>query len=120
MEFLIYVAVAVIACYIGWHLRGVFLLANLSVNPDKMIKILEQVRYLNEAEARGETVDADDIELDIEQVGNNLYGYTKFDGIFISQGSDVTSVLAEAKKRFPTKSFVGKIVQNNSTKELAQ
>ncbi len=120
MEFLIYVAIAVIAYYIGWHLRGVILLANLSVNPDKMIKMLEQVKQINEAEARGEIIDSDNIELNIEQVGNTLYGYTKTDGTFISQGSDLASLLDEAKKRFPTKSFVGKIAQNNPTKELAQ
>jgi hypothetical protein len=120
MEFLIYVAVAVIAYYIGWHLRGVVLLANLSVDPDKMIKMLQQVKEINEAEARGEIVDSDKIELNIEQRGNTLYGYAKTDGAFVSQGSDLASVLAEAKRRFPTKSFVGKIAQNNSTKELAQ
>lgn len=120
MDFLIYVAVAAIAFYIGWHMKGIVLLANLSVNPDKMIKMLEKVKQINEAEARGETVDSDDIELVIVSNGDNVfYGYDKIDGSFISQGPDLTSVLQEAKKRFPSKNFFGKMSQDNSTKELA-
>jgi hypothetical protein len=120
MDFLIYVAVAAVAYYIGWHLRGIVMLGNLSVNPDKMIKMLEQVKKINEAEARGETVDSDDVELEIVRNDNILYGYNKTDGSFVSQGTDLASLLNEANRRFPSKNFFGTIDKDNPAKELAQ
>jgi hypothetical protein len=119
MDFIIYAVIAGVAFFFGWHARGIIFLANLSVNPDKIIKMLEEIKRINADEAAG-IVHADGTELFIERVGNTLYAYIKDTNQFVAQGSDLTSVLETAHKRFPTQKFFGTISKDNTAKELAQ
>jgi hypothetical protein len=104
MDFLFYIILAVIAFYAGWHFRGVIMLANLAVNPDKIIKMLENIKKINEAEARGEEFQ-DGIEVESEQVGNVWYAYDKDTGHFLAQGTSFEDALKAACDRFPEKTF---------------
>jgi hypothetical protein len=119
MDFIIYVVIAVVAFFFGWHVRGIIMLANLGANPDKIIKMLEEIKRINADEAAG-IVHTDGTELFIERVGNSLYAYIKDTNQFVAQGSDLTSVLDTAHRRFPTQKFFGKISKDNPAKELAQ
>ena len=41
MDFFAIIIVAVIACWVGWHARGIILLAKFGSDPDFFIKILQ-------------------------------------------------------------------------------
>ena len=117
MDIIIYSVIAAVAFIIGWNLRGVVILANLAKDPQKFIKMLNQIEKINEAEANGEEI-PDGTELTIERVGNTLYAYAKETNQFIAQGPDLSSVIEEAQKRFPGKKFFGLIPHGDPAKEL--
>lgn len=118
MEFLSILVLVVIAMWVGWHLRGIVMLANLSENPDRVIKMLEEIKRINKEEQEGKPV-SKGVELEIERVGSTLYAYTKDTNQFIAQGSDLKALLAEAHRRFPNKVFFGNIPDGDPAKELA-
>jgi len=103
MDFLIYIVVAVVAFYIGWHARGIVFLANISERPDHVIKMLEQIKKLNEEETNVEGLDG--IEVRMEQVGKMVYAYAKDTNQFIGQGTTSDEALNSACARFPNKKF---------------
>jgi hypothetical protein len=108
-----------LAFYLGWVLRGVVVLSNLSEDPDRIIKILEKIKKINEeGQATTNSTNASGTELRIERVGDILYAYSKDDNQFVAQGTDLASVLESAKKRFPGTVFFGNISKDNSAKEL--
>lgn len=121
MDFLIYIVVAVVAFWLGWHARGIIFLANISENPERVIDMLNKIKKLNEEEELGivKTDSAEGTELFIERVGNMLYAYIKDTNQFVAQAPDLSSLLNEAHKRFPTQKFFGTISKDNSAKELA-
>jgi hypothetical protein len=119
MEFLSYVVLFGIALWIGWHLRGIVFLANLSENPDRVIKMLEEIKRLNrEEDSTSDKPKSKGTELKIERVGDMLYAFTKDNDEFIAQGSDLKTLLDSAQKRFPNKVFFGNIPNGDSAKEL--
>lgn len=118
MDFLIYIVVAVVAFWFGWHARGIIFLANISENPERVIDMLNKIKKINEEEDSN-TVHAEGTELFIERVGNGLYAYIKDTKQFVAQAPDLNSLLTEAHKRFPTQKFFGTISNDNSAKELA-
>jgi hypothetical protein len=120
-ELINYTIVAVIAFWIGWRVRTAIILAKMSLQPEKMIKLLEQVKAINDKELDSdsgiEQISSD--ELRIERVGEQLYAYTKHNNEFIAQGNDLESVLNSAHRRFPDRTFFGTIESTNSAKEIA-
>lgn len=103
MEFLVYIVIAVIAYYIGWHARAIIFLSNISRNPDQMIKMLEQIKKINEDEAEGLPVDA--IEVSTEIVNGMVFAYNKVTGEFLAQAADLHNAMQDAAKRYPGKKF---------------
>ena len=98
------------AAYLGWVARGVMLLTGMSDNPDKFIKILEEIKKINNAEAAGFEGDdavaiAQGIKVRAEEVGGIFYIYDLKDNQFIAQGNSVEDAFKLAQKRFPGKSF---------------
>jgi spore cortex formation protein SpoVR/YcgB (stage V sporulation) len=115
MELLI---IAGIAFWAGWFFRGAVLLARFSDNPEHFIDILEKIKKVNE-EIKQETVEKKlGTELSIERHGEMLYAFIKGTDQFVAQGTDIDSVLAEAKKRFPGRKFFGIIPHGESAKEI--
>jgi hypothetical protein len=103
MEFLAYIAIAVIAYYIGWHARGIIFLSNISENPDRMIKMLEQIKKINEEGSEGLPPDA--IEVQTEVVNGTVFAYNKITGEFLAQATDLHNAMQDAAKRYPGKKF---------------
>ena len=116
MDFLIYVVVAAIAFWIGWHARGIIFLANISENPDRVINMLEKIRQINEEDSG---MVGEGTELSIERVGNMLYAYIKDTNQFVAQAPDLSTLLKEAHKSYPTQKFFGTITKDNTAKDLA-
>jgi N-acyl-D-aspartate/D-glutamate deacylase len=112
MDFLIYIVVAVVACWIGWHARGILFLVNISENPDRVIKMLEQIKRINEEE--GVEMPNSVIEVLPEFVGAVCYAYAKEDGQFLGQGTTLDEALQMASARFPNKKFWCKVSEQSS------
>lgn len=105
-EVLIYIIFGGFAFWLGWHIRGIIVLANLATNPDKIIKMLEEIKRINQAEEAGETIDdAEGTEIAPELVGNMWYAYAKDSGEFLGQGSTFDDAIQMATSRFPNKKF---------------
>jgi hypothetical protein len=104
MDFIVYAVLVFIIFYAGWYLRGLAMIAKLSMNPDSVIRMLEQVKRMNEAEARGET-DINGTEVRTEQVGGSVYAYDVDDGTFLAQGPTLDDALKAASTRFPNQKF---------------
>lgn len=119
MEYLI---VAVVGYMVGYWVRGIVVLFNLSRDPAKIFKMLEEIKDINEAgQSNSLSISKkDSTELFIERVGNNLYAYNKETNQFVAQASDLKTLLDTAHKRFPTEQFFGTISKDNPAKELAQ
>lgn len=122
------VIIAVVGFMVGYWWRGIMVLYNLSRNPEKMIKMLEEIKKINELEAQGADLDNTSVEvlkkglpveLEIERVGEHLYAYTKDSNQFIAQGPNLKHLLEEAHKRFPGKVFFGNIPADDPAKEIA-
>ena len=103
MEYIVYLVVAVVAAWLGWHARGIILLANISQRPDQMIKMLEKIKAINESEDLGMPEDA--IEVQTEQVNGLIFAYNKVTGEFLAQAQNLHQVMVEAAKRYPGKKF---------------
>ena len=126
MELLI---AAIVGYMVGYWIRGIIVLYNLSRNPEAVIKMLEQLKRINEAEGQ-EDLDAtlskikqavpDGTELFIEQVNGQFYAYNKENNRFVAQGSTLDELLETAHKRFPDSKFFGTVEEDNSTKQVAQ
>jgi hypothetical protein len=107
MDYILLLVLIGLAFYAGWHLRAITILYRMSENPEHMIKILEQVKKLND-EA---TVQPDQelpenaVEMEIEQVNGVVYAYDKTTGQFLAQAQSVYQVATLAAKRFPGKTF---------------
>jgi len=120
MDYLIWLGIAVVAYKVGYHVRGIVILANLSSDPKRTIALLEQLKALNEREqADPEIVSSDSVQLDIERQGDTLYGYRSDNREFVSQGPTLLALLDSAKLRWPALSFHGRIEKDNSAKEIA-
>jgi hypothetical protein len=103
MEYFIYIVIAVIAYWIGWHARGIIFLANISERPDHMIKMLEKIKEINDSEEVGLPEDA--IEVEAEHVNGMVYAYNKASGEFLAQAQNLHQVMTLAAQRFPGKKF---------------
>jgi hypothetical protein len=105
MEFVAYLVVAIIAAYVGWFARGVAILSNLARDPDHVIKMLQQIKKINEQEELGNTQADGGVEVESEQVGNVWYAYEKETGQFLAQGISLEDAVKSAADRFPEKTF---------------
>ena len=105
MEFdLISVGIFVImAFYIGWFCRGVSIMQKLAERPEHMIKLLEEIRKINENEEQGLPDDA--VEVKTEQVNDLVFAYNKVTGEFLAQAGNLHQVMVLAAKRYPGTKF---------------
>ena len=123
-ELLILIAVAAIVGYfVGYHMRAIMLIKGMSEDPDHFIRLLEQVKKINDEHDEEMTKlrasgPVDGTELAIERVGNMFYAYTKDTNQFIAQGASVDALMDQAKLRHPDRKFFGTIAKEDSTKEL--
>lgn len=117
MELILYIVLGSVAFWLGWHARGIIFLANIAQNPEKVIKMLEEIKRINDSDIK-EVVGNKGTELSIEKVGNDLYAYAKDTNQFVAQGSDLKSLLESAHKRFPGRVFFGNIPEDNPAKDL--
>ena len=103
MEFLPYVAVAVIFYTIGKHVAAMRIMNNLVRDPDGMIAMISKLNEIIGSEADGMPEDAHEVAT--EQQGSQIYAYDKLTGEFLAQAETLNSVMILAAKRHPGKRF---------------
>lgn len=116
MELLTYIVVFAVGFYIAWHIRGIVFMANIAERPEKVIKMLEEIKRINEQEAKG-TYKAG-IEVEPEKVGPVWYAYAKENGQFLAQGPTLEEAMRLASIRFPNKEFWCNTLASNLTKPV--
>lgn len=110
MDYIIYIVLGAVAFWLGWHARGIVFLANISIDPEKTIKMLEKIKEINAAESQEEldgivSTQLDAVEVQPEEVKGVWYAYAKTSGQFLGQGSSLEEALTQAANRFPNKKF---------------
>jgi hypothetical protein len=110
MDYIIYIVLGAVAFWLGWHARGIVFLANISIDPEKTIKMLEKIKEINAAESQEEldgivSTQVDAVEVQPEEVKGVWYAYAKTSGQFLGQGSSLEEALTQAANRFPNKKF---------------
>ena len=103
MDFLPYMAVAVIFYTIGKHVAAVRIMNNLVRDPVGMIAMIGKLKEIIGSEADGMPEDANEVQT--EQVNGLIFAYDKHTGEFLAQAENLHSVMMLAAKRFPGKRF---------------
>ena len=117
------VVAAVVGFFVGYHMRAIMLIKGMSDDPDHFIRLLEQVKKINEEHdvemARLNNQEPKEgTELTIEKVNGVFYAYAKDTNQFIAQGPSIQELFDQAKQRHPNRNFFGAIAKEDSAKEL--
>jgi hypothetical protein len=103
LEFLPFVAVAVVFYNIGSHVRAFQIMQKLASEPEKFIHLINKIKEINDAEEDGMPEDA--IEVQTECVNDFVFAYNKATGEFLAQAQNLHQVMLETAKRYPGKKF---------------
>jgi hypothetical protein len=114
-EVIVYIAIISFAFWAGWKMRGIIMLAAMSDNPDKIIKMLEEVKKINKAEVTNGEVK---VEVAPEKVNGYWYAYAKETGQFLAQAPTLEEAIKLASIRFPNKTFWCETLASNLTKSI--
>lgn len=89
-----------IVFWIGWRVRTAVIMYHLSEDPDRMIKILNQIKEINQkSETKEETKPNGDVK--IEHHHGHVYLFETTTDKFLAQGKTITEAIAMMDKRFP-------------------
>ena len=103
MDILYYFIALAVAFWAGIHWAQIRFLSNIAKHPEKFIKMLEQIKTINDNEELGLPEDA--VEVRIELDNNVVYAYEKVSGQFLAQAQSLHLAMIEATKRHPGKKF---------------
>jgi hypothetical protein len=118
MELLTTLVIVALGFWAGWISRGVTILSRLGSDPEHFIKILQEIKKINQKEKTVEEEKVNGTELKIERHGDTLYAFIKDTDQFVAQGPDLSSLIEQAQKRFPGRKFFGLIPNGDPAKEL--
>jgi hypothetical protein len=107
IDFILYIVALAVAFWAGIHYAQVRFIFRIGQEPDKFIKMLEQIREINKEEAVAVELGLpeDAIEVSVEQVNDMVYAYEKASGQFLAQAKSLHLAMVEATNRFPGKKF---------------
>lgn len=101
---LIDLLVLVLVFWLGWRLRGWWMIITMAQNPEPMMAALKRVQQLNtEAESTGPR------RIRVERIGLQLYLYAEDNDEFLAQGHSLEEAIAQIELRFPGDEFRGHI-----------
>jgi hypothetical protein len=103
MDILYYIVALIVVFWAGIHYAQIRFLSNIAKHPEKFIKMLEQIKTINDNEELGLPEDA--VEVRIELDNNVVYAYEKVSGQFLAQAQSLHLAMVEAAKRYPEKKF---------------
>lgn len=96
-----------IVFWIGWRVRTAVIMYHLSEDPDRMIKILNQIKEINTRPKAEELKSTGDVK--IEYHNGHVYLFENETDRFLAQGSTVAEAIEIMDKRFPGR-FALKVV----------
>ena len=117
-DILIYLFIAIVAFWLGKHFAMIHYIQNLSTDPDKFIRMLEEIKRINAECERGlAELDMEDaIMLNTEERAGLVYLFQSIDDKFIAQGKSTEDALKSASERFPGKKFwIPKVKEDSQT-----
>lgn len=114
-DIIVNIVIISFAFYAGWKIRGILMLAAMSDNPERVIKLLEEVKKINKGETK-ESANDIKVEVEPEKVNDYWYAYSKETGQFLAQGPTLEEALRIASIRFPNKTFWCETLKSNLTK----
>jgi hypothetical protein len=103
MDILFTIIALAVAFWAGMHYAQIRFLTNIAKHPEKFIKMLSQIKDINDNEELGLPEDA--VEVRIEKDKDVVYAYEKVSGQFLAQAQSIHLAMVEATKRYPGKKF---------------
>ena len=88
-----------IVFWIGWRVRTAVIMYHLSEDPDRMIKILNQIKEINAQPKTEELKSTGDVK--IEHHNGHVYLFETATDRFLAQGATITEAIEIMDKRFP-------------------
>lgn len=116
MDLISYAVFGLVCAWVGYHVKAILFRLTISEDPDKIIKILEDIKRINN-ETGSETTTGTKVEVEPEHVNSVWYAYSKETGQFLAQGPTLEEALRLASLRFPNKTFWCETLESNLTKQ---
>ncbi len=119
MDEVIWSAISTLAvCYCGYklgqHFTAVKITRMLIDRDPKFERMLDRAREEIARIDRKYSDASPTEELSVERHGDQIYIYTKSDGEFLAQGSDLEECLARIEQRFPGRNFRGLLTKEQA------
>ena len=109
-DLLIDIFIIVLAFWLGWKLRGVWIVIGLAARPELLAEVARQARSIASNQA-----DAQSRSIRVEQVDEHVFLYAEDTGEFLAQGTTLALALDTVKLRFPNQDFHGHIDSQQAT-----
>jgi hypothetical protein len=101
---LIDLLIIILAFWLGWKLRGFWMVIALAARPELLAEVARQAKNIADGH-----VDGPSRQIRAEQVGDCVFLYAEDTGEFLAQGTSLDLALATVKLRFPNQEFHGHI-----------
>ena len=109
-DLLIDILIVVLAFWLGWKLRGFWIVIGLAARPELLAEVARQARSIANNQADGQSR-----SIRVEQVGEHVFLYAEDTGEFLAQGTTLALALDTVKLRFPNQDFHGHINSQQAT-----
>ena len=101
---LIDLLIVALAFWLGWKLRGFWMVIALAARPELLAEVARQAKNIADGH-----VDSESRQIRVEQVGDSVFLYAEDTGEFLAQGTTLDIALDTIKLRFPNEDFHGHV-----------
>jgi hypothetical protein len=101
---LIDILIVIAAFWLGWKLRGFWLIISLAARPELLAEVARQAKNVADGQA-----EAKPRRIRVEQMGECLYLYAEDTNEFLAQGATLEAALEQIELRYPNEEFHGHI-----------
>lgn len=109
-DLLIDLFVVILAFWLGWKLRGFWMVIGLAARPELLAQVARRAQRIAD-----DQTDATSRSIRMEQVGEHVFLYAEDTGEFLAQGTTLALALDTVKLRFPNQDFHGHIDSQQAT-----
>jgi hypothetical protein len=103
-DVLIDLLIVALAFWLGWKLRGFWMVIALAARPELLAEVARQAKNIADGHA-----DSTSRQIRVEQVGDSVFLYAEDTGEFLAQGTTLELALDTVKLRFPNEDFHGHV-----------
>ena len=101
---LIDILIVVLAFWLGWKLRGFWLIISLAARPELLAEVARQAKNIADKDP-----EATPRRIRVEREGECLYLYAEDTNEFLGQGATLEAALEQIELRYPNEEFHGHI-----------